>query len=431
MNLSSAVLIVVTGSCIAASCAILGSFMILRRLSMVGDALSHAVLPGIAIAFLLSGNLGPLTMLLGAVVVGILATFFIQSLSEGGVQGDAAIGVTFTSLFALGVVLISLYSAKVHLDLDCVLYGEIAYTPFDTITLGGLSLGPKALWINGGLLILNLLAVSLLFKELKLSAFDPDMAAAVGINVTAMHYLLMSLVALTTVGAFESVGAILVVAYLVAPAATGYLLTDRLERMLTLAVAAGVLAALLGYFLARAVDASISGSMATVCGVFFLLAFLFSPRYGVIKRWLSQRRLRWLVAEEDLLLWSGRRAREEPVFAFSTEGLAEALRWPAAKARTISSRLRRSGLIETSNGSFVLTAAGFERATDLIRRHRIYESYLDNLGYATDHMHAPADRVEHFLTSDIVEALGEETRHPREDPHGRPIPPEKKDEEPR
>jgi manganese/zinc/iron transport system permease protein len=283
--------ILLTGSFVAAACSVLGCFLVLRRLSMVGDAISHAVLPGIVLAFLLSGSRASLVMFLGAVAIGLLATFLIQALSSAGVYGDAAIGVTFTALFAAGVVLISLFAGHVDLDLDCVLYGEIAYTPFDTWSLGGVSLGPRPVWITGGLLLLNVAVVALLFKELKICAFDPQMAAAVGINVSVMHYLLMTLVSITTVGAFESVGAILVVAMLIVPAATAYLLTDRLERMLLFAAGTGVLSALLGYAVARSLDCSIAGAMATVAGLLFTLAFLFSPRHGWVARRLAHRRL--------------------------------------------------------------------------------------------------------------------------------------------
>jgi manganese/zinc/iron transport system permease protein len=283
--------ILLTGAFVAAACSVVGCFLVLRRLSMLGDAISHAVLPGIVLAFLFSGSRASPVMFLGAVAIGLLTTFVVQALSSGGVYGDAAIGVTFTALFAVGVVLVSLFAGHVDLDLDCVLYGEIAYTPFDTWSLAGLSLGPRPVWITGGLLLLNLGVITLLFKELKICAFDPQMAAAAGINVAVMHYLLMALVSVTTVGAFESVGAILVVAMLIVPAATAYLLTDRLESMLALAAGTGALSAILGYFFARAIDCSIAGAMATVAGLLFTLALLISPSHGLLARRLAPRRL--------------------------------------------------------------------------------------------------------------------------------------------
>lgn len=284
--------IMLTGALVAASCGFLGCFLILRRMAMLGDAISHAILPGIVIAFLFSGSRETLPMLIGAAVVGLLTVFFVQLLHQSGVKSDAAIGVTFTALFSVGVVLVSLYAQQVDLDLDCVLYGEIAYVPWDTWEWGGMDMGPRAVWAVGGVFLISLLVVGLFFKQFKLCSFDPAMAAAVGIPVLLFHYLLMTLVSLTTVASFESVGAILVVAMLVVPGATAYLLTDRLHVMLFISMGIGVLCSVFGYMLASWLDSSIAGAMTAVSGVLFLLAFLFSPRHGVVAKAIAQRRVR-------------------------------------------------------------------------------------------------------------------------------------------
>lgn len=258
---------------------------------MIGDAISHSVLLGIVLAFLLTHSLGALPMFIGAAVMGLITTFIIQLVHQGGAQEDAAIGVTFTGLFALGVVLLTLLAGDVHLDTQHVLYGEIAYVPWDILVWNGVELGPRAVWIVGGVFLLTLLVTGLFYKEFKLCAFDPVLAATIGIPVTLLHYVQMTLVSLTTVAAFDSVGAILAIAMLIAPGATAYLLTDRLERMLGLSVAVGILSAVVGYGFAVWLDVSISGSMATAAGVLFALAFLLSPKYGVVARALQQRRL--------------------------------------------------------------------------------------------------------------------------------------------
>ncbi|HEX5044685.1 MAG TPA: metal ABC transporter permease [Candidatus Polarisedimenticolaceae bacterium] len=290
MNPTLAILLV--GSVVAASCAILGCFLVLRRMALLGDAISHAVLPGIVVAFLLTGSRAPLPMLLGAGALGLLTVFAVEVLTRTRrLAGDASIGVVFPALFSLGVLLISRYTAQVDLDLDCVLYGEIAYAPWDLWVVSGVSLGPRALWINGALLLLDLAFVGILWKELKLSTFDAELAAALGFSPVLLHYLLMTAVSMTVVGAFESVGAILVVALLVVPPATAFLLTDRLSTMVGLAAACGVLSTLLGYALARALDASIAGSMATAAGGLFLLALVLSPGHGLVTREWRRRRL--------------------------------------------------------------------------------------------------------------------------------------------
>lgn len=284
--------IVLTGALVAASCGLLGSFLVLRRMSMLGDAISHAVLPGIVIAFLVSNSRHPVPMLLGAGAFGLFTAFCTEFLhSKGRVQSDAAIGVTFTWLFAVGVILVSALVGQVDLDQECVLYGEIAYVPWDLWIVHGVSYGPRAVWISGLVLLVDLLFVGLCYKELKVTTFDPQLAQSLGISTRLFHYLLMGAVSLTTVASFESVGAILVVAMLIAPGATAYLLTDSLAVMLGLAMGIGALTALAGYALAVHFDASIAGAMATVAGLLFTLAFLFGPRHGLLFRHLAQRRL--------------------------------------------------------------------------------------------------------------------------------------------
>lgn len=281
-----AIQIIVAGSLVAISCGLLGCFLILRKMAMVGDAISHAVLPGIVVAFLITGDRDSITMLIGAGIIGMLTTFLIEFFhKKGKLQTDASIGVTFTWLFAIGVILISVYAGKVDLDQDCVLYGEIAYVPIDLwITKSGNILGPRVLYIAGAVLAILLLFISLGYKELFLTTFDPAYAAAIGISTTLWHYLLMGAVSITTVASFESVGAILVVALLIAPPATAYLLTENLKKMMIISSLLGVVISAGGYYLAAWLDGSIAGAMATVAGFLFGLAFLFAPKEGILKR---------------------------------------------------------------------------------------------------------------------------------------------------
>jgi manganese/zinc/iron transport system permease protein len=285
MNLD-AFWIILTGSLVAICCSLLGCFLILRRMAMVGDAISHAVLPGIVLAFLFSGTREVWTMLLGAATLGVACTFLIEFLhKKARVPADASIGVTFTWLFALGIILISVYAGKVDLDQDCVLYGEIAYVPLDIwLTEAGLNLGPRTVWMMGGVLLVILAFITLFYRQLYLTSFDPAFAVAIGISTTVWYYLLMGAVSLTTVAAFESVGAILVVAFLVGPPATAYLLTDDLKRMLLISAALGVVASALGFYLALYLNGSVAGAISVIIGAEFLLAFVFSPSHGLVSR---------------------------------------------------------------------------------------------------------------------------------------------------
>lgn len=267
--------IILTASFISISCALIGTFLMLRKMAMVGDAISHAVLPGIVLAYLISGERDNMFMLVGAVALGVLATVLIELFhKKTRLQEDASIGVTFTWLFALGVILISAFTGQVDLDQDCVLYGEIAYVPLDIwFSPSGINLGPRPLWIAALLLLAVLAFVIFGFRGLIMTSFQTDYAAILGISTVAWHYALMSMVSVTTVVSFESVGAILVVALLIAPAAAAYLLTESLKRLLVLASVFGVLSTVLGYYLAKWMDGSIAGAISAMAGLVFLVAF--------------------------------------------------------------------------------------------------------------------------------------------------------------
>lgn len=354
--------IVLTAVLTAAACALVGTFLVLRQMALLGDAISHAVLPGIAVAFLLTGRLNSLPMLLGAGAVGLVTVALIEALYRTRrVAADSAIGVVFPALFALGVLLITTQAGRVHLDADCVLYGEIAFVPFNRLVWGGADLGPRALWVLGAVTLLNAALVTLCWKELKVSTFDPTLAAALGLAPGLVHYLLMGAVSVTTVAAFESVGAILVVALLIVPAATAHLLTERLGRMLALAVAAGGLAAGGGYGLARLWDASVAGCMALAAGALFAGAWLLAPRQGVLARRLEHaRRVRQLAG--DLLLTHLAAAGECPS---SVPALAAHFRWRARRTRRLLNELAAQNLVTRgADNCLRLTAAGRRRVAD-------------------------------------------------------------------
>lgn len=268
----NAFLIIFTASIISISCGLLGVFMMLRKMSMTGDAISHAVLPGIVIGFFVSGSQRGLEVIIGAGLLGIIATLVINWLkNKAKVQLDASIGITFTLLFAVGIILINLLAYKVDLDQECVLYGEIAYLPIDLwITKAGFSMGPRITYLA----VLNLLLVGifilLLYKELSLTSFDENFSLVIGLPAGAINLALMSMVSYTTVSSFEAVGAILVVALLVVPPATAFLWTKKLTSLIKLTVAIGIFIAITGYYMAYLVDSSIAGMMVAVSGVGFL-----------------------------------------------------------------------------------------------------------------------------------------------------------------
>lgn len=270
--------IVVTGVLCAMACALPGCFLVLRKMSMMGDAISHAVLPGIAIAFLVSGSRAGLPMFLGAVVTAVLTTVLIQWIDRhANVDRGAAMGVVFTTFFAVGLLIIVHAADRVDLDPGCVLYGAIEFTPLDRVSIGGAEI-PAAALVNGGALLINAGLITLFYKEMRLSAFDPDLAETLGFSSGFLHYLLMTMVAMTTVAAFESVGSILVIAMLIVPAACAQLVTQRLFTMLMVALACAAGSAVFGHLGAIHVPRWIgfeatntSGMMAVAAGAIFAI----------------------------------------------------------------------------------------------------------------------------------------------------------------
>ena len=284
---------VVTGSLCALACALPGCFLVLRKMSMMGDAISHAVLPGLAIAFLLTDSRASLPMFLGAAATGVLTAVFTQWVTRfGDIDQGAAMGIVFTTLFAVGLVLIVQAANHVDLDPGCVLYGAIELAVLDTVHAGGLEI-PRAVLVNGGVLLLNVAVIVALYKELRLSSFDPGLASTLGFPAGLLHYVLMTLVAVTTVAAFESVGSIIVIAMMIVPPAAALLLTRRMLPMLLISGAVAVVAAFLGHWLALTVPPLIgfqstttSGMMAFAAGLIFGLVWIFSPSEGLLAaRW--------------------------------------------------------------------------------------------------------------------------------------------------
>ena len=417
--------IILTGALVAASCALLGTFLVLRKMSLLGDALSHAVLPGIAIAFLLSGSRSILPMFLGAAAFGMITTMLVETLhKKWGVQEDASIGIVFTALFALGVVLISVYAGQVDLDQECVLYGEIAYTPWDILLWGDQEIGPRPVWILSAILLINILIITLFYKELVISSFDSGLAVSLGISASLMHYVLMGAVSLTTVAAFESVGAILVVAMFIVPGAAAYLWSDRLKIILTLAVIFGVVSSTLGYYFASIWDSSIAGAMVVVVGIIFFISLFLSPRYGIVGKLWQQLRLSLKIAQDHILLGMIRHSEvERNALPERDKIMASTGVWQGI-TKVAFALLHKKSLIQRDNGHISLTKGGRIRAIKLLRSHRLWETYLSQLGLPKDHLHRPADEIEHFFDEKLQEKIEGELPHVSKDPHGKSIPKE-------
>jgi manganese/zinc/iron transport system permease protein len=403
------------------ACSLVGCYLVLRRMSLLGDALAHAVLPGLVIAFLFSGTLAIGAMFVGAFVAAIATTFLTQLLHrQGGVAEDTSMGIVFTSLFALGVVLIKRYSENVHIDASCVLEGNLSFVTSYMIEIAGYEV-PRAFLSILPALVINLAIILLMWKELKITSFDPALAGTLGFRPNLIHYLLMVLVAATTVGSFEAVGSILVIAMLIVPAATAHLLCDRLGWMLVTSAIVAALSAYGGFVAAIVFDAEPAGMMAVAGGALYFLAVFFSPKHGVLAVLVRNARTTLRIVSEDLL-----------ALLFRLEELATTRRLGAHEAiqavgggllpRLGLWLLARQRMVETSP-ELELTEAGRRRAAQLVRSHRLWEAYLvQTLGLPLDHVHAPAERMEHFIDERLREELVTDLGGAVRDPHGREIP---------
>lgn len=423
--------IVIVAILSALACALPGCFLVLRKMSMMGDAISHAILPGLALAFLWTGSRDSLTMFIGAALVGVLTAVFVDWLNRfGEVEESASMGVVFTTLFAIGLILLVRGADQVDLDPGCVLYGALELVPLDTTTVGGLTL-PRAALKLGAVLFFNIAFIVLFYKELLISTFDPSLSDTQGISARWMNLALMAVVAVTAVAAFESVGSILVIAMLIVPAATSSLLTDRLTPLIFLSCIVAFLAALLGHIAAITVpslfgfeDTNTAGMMAVIAGFLFTLAVLFAPNKGLVSRVRHRLSLYLKVVEEDLLglLYRLDEAGSTPPGLCCEPALQEALMVKKQVLQLVLWKAHRAGEVERINAGWHLTEKGEARARNLVRSHRIWEVYLDT-HLITPHIHSSADRVEHRLNPRDISKLEKELSYPSEDPHGSPIPP--------
>lgn len=350
---------------VAVACALPGTFLVLRKMAMISDAISHAILPGIVLGFFITQDLNSPLLILLAAFTGVVTVMLVEFIQKTGlVKEDTAIGLVFPALFSIGVILIAKNANDVHLDIDAVLLGELAFAPFDRLVVGGSDIGPKSLWVIGSILLITITLLLLFFKELKLSTFDKGLATTLGFSPLLIHYGLMTVSSITVVGAFDAVGAVLVVALIIAPAATAYLLTDDLKKMLLLSCCFGIFAAIAGYWLAHILDASIAGSMTTVLGFVFLLVYLFAPKQGVFSVFFKERQQR---IEVSLLVFLLHLQNHQETKERHVNHLREHINWQKVQAKTVLDLAKKNNLVQISHNIVSLTEKGQEFTDEALR----------------------------------------------------------------
>ncbi|RLD22331.1 MAG: hypothetical protein DRI69_01540 [Bacteroidetes bacterium] len=406
-----AVRALVASGLVGIMCGTLGAFIVLRNMSMIGDALSHAILPGVVLAFVILGGYSSLGFFVGAVIAGLISAYAITWIQQNvQTKNDAAIGIVFTAMFSIGVIGISWISRNegVHLDLKDFLFGNV------------LTVSDEDLILTAAVTGFVILSVMVLYRYLFISTFQSVIAQTMGISVKAVHYFLMLLLSFSVVASLQTVGVILVVAMLITPASTALLLSNRLERVVVISAFLGLIAAVAGLLIAIQLETTPGPAMAVTATAMYLVVALAAPKKGIIAKYLARRGQQFKVEIEDTLKHALKLHRSEKL---NIENLMAVLGFSRAKTNRLVKALRNKQLISLAGERVQLTNSGMQRANSLVRAHRLWETYLvDQVGLSSEQIHEDAEQLEHLLSEDILDEVDRELGYPTTDPHGSPIP---------
>ncbi len=409
-------------------CGLLGSFIVVRKLSLMGDTLSHAVLPGVALGFLWTMTKNPWAIFVGATIAGLLGTVVVHWIhTTTHIKEDSAMGLVLSGFYAFGICLFTMIQQLPtgnKAGLDKFMFGQAA------------ALSSDDLWMIGVITTLSLIVISLFYKEFLVTSFDFGFAQALGMSAKFFHYLIMLLLAFSVVIALQAVGIVLVSALLITPAATAFLLTDRMHRMLIYASLFGMGAGIAGAFLSYLGNSLPTGPfMVVAASLLFSLALLFGNRYGIIPRWIRNVNRNQRIQIENTLK-AVYQVREKTHFSqdgVSVKQLGERRNLPLAETEKEIHNLAKQGLATLTDQqpedhlrqerTFYLTPSGWETACRIVRNHRLWELYLtESVHYQPDHVHDDAEEIEHILGEDTVRQLERSLNFPTRDPHGKLIP---------
>lgn len=396
-------------SLVGITCGLLGCFIVLRNMALIGDAISHAILPGVVAGFVIAGY-NVLAFFAGAVVAGFVAAVLITWLQRNvKTKEDSAIGIIFTVMFAIGVMGISLVNRKgVHLDLKDFLFGTI------------LGVSDQDLWLSGVIAAFVVLCVIVFYRYFFMTTFQPVIARTLGISAKTMHYFLMLLLSFAIVASLQSVGVILVVAMLIIPASTAYLLTSRLRTMLVISALVGLVSAVVGLIAAILLNTTPGPAMTVMAGMIYAITIVMAPEKGLLVNSIRKRSRRRKIMQEDVLK---QLFKLDDKSAVPTSSLLGRLPFGGSKLSRALSALRSSKLITQENGAVQLTQEGKLAALKLIRAHRLWETYLvERFNFTPEQIHEQAEKYEHLLPEQLLDEIDKSLGHPELDPHGSPIP---------
>jgi ABC-type Mn2+/Zn2+ transport system permease subunit/Mn-dependent DtxR family transcriptional regulator len=402
------------------SCGLLGSFIVVRKMALLGDALSHAVLPGVAVGFLWNMSKDPVAILVGATLAGLLGAATVTLIKQTTrLKEDAALGLVLASFFAVGICLVTMIQRLPtgnKSGIDKFLFGQAA------------ALGPDDVRLMAIITAGAITAITVFYKEFLVTSFDPAFARVAGFPAQLIHYALMLLLAFAVVIALQAVGVVLVSAMLITPAAAAYLLTDRMSRMLWLSALFGMLAGATGAFFSFLGPKLPTGPFMVLAATsVFAVAFLFGPHHGVIVRWFRHRSRAHRVQRENTVksMYHVLESRDFKGEGVSLRELAERRRETIEDVKRQVDNLLGHRLVSLHHDGDMLffTPVGWQLACSIVRNHRLWELYLTNAAQiAADHVHEDAEKIEHVLGEETVRQLERRLAGISTDPHGKPIP---------
>ncbi len=400
----------IASSLVGLMCGILGSFIVLRNMSLIGDALSHAVLPGIFFAFLFFGY-STLGFFIGSTIAGLIAGISISWIQQNvQTKNDAAIGIIFTAMFAVGIMGISWLnqSEGVHLDLKDFLFGNV------------LGISNEDIYLTFGVTVYTIVSVILFYRHLFITTFQATIAETMGISAKTIHYFLMLLLSFAIVASLRTVGVILVVAMLITPAATALLISNRLQIVIIISAVIGILSAVLGLILSIIFETTPGPAMTIVATLFYFAAVIFSPEKGLLFKMTQKRVEKKRIVREDVL----RQIIKNPLDkGMSVSVISDRLEINPRKLNKVINTMTRSSLLDSDKEKVLLTKEGINKAEQLVRAHRLWETYqVKQMGLNIDQVHDAADQIEHFLSEELLDEIDKELGFPSKDPHDSPIP---------
>ena len=403
---------------LTASSAVVGTFTFLKKKALVGDAVAHAVLPGVCLAFLLSGNKNPFLLIIGAFFTGWLSLVIIDNITgKSKIKEDSAIALVLSVFYGVGIVILTYIQHTgnaAQSGLSSFLFGNAAALVGDDLLVFS---------IIAGVLIIT---VSLFFKELKLIAFDANYAQALGVPVKKIDLLLTSLTVLAVVTGIQAVGVVLMAAMLITPAAAARFWTNNVFKMTLIAAAMGAFSGLAGAFVSYTAPSMPTGPwIVMIISAVALISFFIAPRKGIISRSVQQRRLQQLIMDENLLkeLYHLGEKDNDLYKQRTVLEIIEERYFPEKALKSALSRLRRQGFLERKDMQWGYTEAGRLKGQRVVKLHRLWELYLSKyMKIAPDHVHEDAETIEHIITPELERQLEHLLEYPETDPHEEKIP---------